>query len=215
VADVVMILIRTPRRRSVREEIEPNLAPGDMVMFAHGSTSGSTQSRSPRRRRVDGAPKSPGQRVASCLSRAPERRRCLPSTRTPPAAPAADGCHTRRGWGDARRVIETTFKEETERNLFGEQAVLLWRGQRPRQGRVRDARRGGLSPEIAYFVVPARAELIVDLIYQERPQLHALLGERYGGEGRLHRDRASSPTRPSAKMRQMLAEIQNGTYAKA
>ena len=71
------------------------------------------------------------------------------------------------GIGGARAaVIETTFKEETETDLFGEQAVLCGGVTHLVAGRLRDARRGGYQPEIAYFECLHELKLIVDLMYE-------------------------------------------------
>ena len=84
-------------------------------------------------------------------------------------------------------VIETTFAEETETDLFGEQAVLCGGVSALDQGRVRDARRGRLPAGGRVLRVPARAEADRRSDLPGRPELHALLGERHGRARRLHR----------------------------
>ena len=81
-------------------------------------------------------------------------------------------------------ILETTFKEETETDLFGEQAVLCG-GITDRPGRVRDLVEAGYQPEIAYYECLHELKLIVDLIY-EGGLADALLDLRHGGVRRLH-----------------------------
>ncbi len=84
-------------------------------------------------------------------------------------------------------VIETTFAEETETDLFGEQAVLCGGVSALDQGRLRDARRSGLPAGDRLLRVPPRAEADRRSHLPGRPELHALLGQRHRGARRLHR----------------------------
>ena len=97
-------------------------------------------------------------------------------------------------------VIETTFAEETETDLFGEQAVLCGGVSALIKAGFETLVEAGYQPEIAYFECLHELKLIVDLIYQGGLDLHALLGQRHGRVRRLHAAaRASSPTRRSRK----------------
>ena len=83
-------------------------------------------------------------------------------------------------------VFETTFKEETETDLFGEQAVLCGGASRARPGRLRDARRGRLRPADGLLRVPARAQADRRPDVREGPGRHALLDLQHGRVRRLH-----------------------------
>ena len=97
-------------------------------------------------------------------------------------------------------VIETTFAEETETDLFGEQVVLCGGVSALVKAGLRNADRGRLPARGRLLRVPARAEADRRPDVSRRPELHALLGQRHRRAGRLHRRaRASSPTRPARR----------------
>ena len=86
-----------------------------------------------------------------------------------------------RGIGCTRAgVLNTTFKEETETDLFGEQTVLCGGVSALVKAAFEILVDAGYQPEVAYFECMHELKLIVDLFYQWRPQLHALLCERNG-----------------------------------
>ena len=92
---------------------------------------------------------------------------CWRSTRTPPATPASIGLAWARGIGGARSgVIETTFKDECETDLFGEQAVLCGGLSALIKAGFETLTEAGYPPEMAYFECVHEVKLIVDLIYQ-------------------------------------------------
>jgi ketol-acid reductoisomerase len=217
-ADVVMILIPdTSQAQVYRDAIEPNLAAGNMVMFAHGFNIrfGAITVRSD----VDVAmvaPKSPGHRV---------RELFVEGAGTPALfAIEQDATGTAReltlsyakGIGVMRAgVIETTFKEETETDLFGEQAVLCGGVSALVKAGFETLVEAGYQPEIAYFECLHELKLIVDLIYQG-----GLNYMRYSvSDTAENGDYTGGPRIVTAdtkrEMKQMLAEIQNGTYARA
>ena len=217
-ADVVMILIPdTSQAKVYCEQIEPNLAPGEMVMFAHGFNIrfGAIVVRGD----VDVsmvAPKSPGHRV----------RELFVEGAGTPALFAIDQDATgkareltlsyAKGLGVMRAgVIETTFKEETETDLFGEQAVLCGGVSALVKAGFETLVEAGYQPEIAYFECLHELKLIVDLIYQgglnymRYSVSDTAENGDYTGGPRIVTDATRR------EMKQMLAEIQNGTYAKA
>ena len=118
------------------------------------------------------------------------------SSRTRPARRRRSALSYAKGIGTTRAgVLETTFKEETETDLFGEQAVLCGGVSALDQGRIPDARRRGLSAGDRVLRVPPRAEADRRPDLPGRPQLHAVFGQRHGRTWRLHRRaHASSPT---------------------
>ena len=216
-ADVVMILIPdTIQGRVYRDEIEPNLAPGNMLMFAHGFNIrfGAITVRPD----VDVsmvAPKSPGHRV---------RELFVEGAGTPALFAIHQDAtgHAREltlsyamGIGVMRAgVIETTFAEETETDLFGEQAVLCGGVSALITAGFQTLVDAGYQPEIAYFECLHELKLIVDLIYQG-----GLNYMRYSvSDTAEHGDYTGGPRivtdATRQEMKQMLAEIQNGTYAR-
>jgi ketol-acid reductoisomerase len=117
--------------------------------------------------------------------------------------------------GGARAgVIETTFKEETETDLFGEQAVLCGGAGGARADRVRGAHRGRLRPEVAYFECLHELKLIVDLMYEG-----GIANERFSISdtaeyGDLTRGPRVITAQTKEEMRKILGEIQDGTFAR-
>jgi ketol-acid reductoisomerase len=217
-ADVVMILIPDTSQATIyREEIEPNLAAGNMLMFAHGFNIrfGAIKAR-PDLDVSMVAPKSPGHRV---------RELFVEGAGTPALFAIEQDAtgHARgltlsyaKGIGVMRAgVIETTFKEETETDLFGEQAVLCGGVSALVKAGFETLVEAGYQPEIAYFECLHELKLIVDLIYQG-----GLNYMRYSvSDTAENGDYTGGPRIVTAatkrEMKQMLTEIQNGTYAKA
>jgi ketol-acid reductoisomerase len=217
-ADVVMILIPdTSQAKVYREEIEPNLAPGNMVMFAHGFNIrfGAIVVRPD----VDVsmvAPKSPGHRVRELFVEGAGTP-ALFAIHQDATGKARDlTLSYAKGIGVMRAgVIETTFTEETETDLFGEQAVLCGGVSALVKAGFETLVEAGYQPEIAYFECLHELKLIVDLIYQG-----GLNYMRYSvSDTAENGDYTGGPRIVTAatkrEMKQMLAEIQNGTYAKA
>jgi ketol-acid reductoisomerase len=216
-ADVVMILIPDTSQATVyREEVEPNLAPGDMLMFAHGFNIrfGAIQVRPD----VDVsmvAPKSPGHRV---------RELYIEGAGTPALIAIHQDATGRareltlsyaKGIGVTRAgVLETTFAEETETDLFGEQAVLCGGVSALIKAGFDTLVQAGYQPEIAYFECLHELKLIVDLIYQG-----GLNYMRYSvSDTAEHGDYTGGPKIVTAEtrqaMQQILKDVQDGTYAK-
>lgn len=168
-ADVVMVLIPDTKQAAVyAEHIGPNLKPGSMLMFAHGFNIHFKEIVPPDN--VDVAmvaPKAPGHRVREVFTEGAGVPGLLAveqdasgEARTKALAYArAIGC-TRAG------VIETTFKEETETDLFGEQVVLCGGVTALIRASFETLVKAGYQPEIAYFECLHELKLIVDLLYQ-------------------------------------------------
>jgi ketol-acid reductoisomerase len=217
-ADVVMILIPdTSQAKVYREEIEPNLAPGDMVMFAHGfNIRFDAITPGPAVDVSMVAPKSPGHRVRELFVEGAGTPAlfAIHQDATGNARPLT--LSYAKGIGVMRAgVIETTFKEETETDLFGEQAVLCGGVSALVKAGFETLVEAGYQPEIAYFECLHELKLIVDLIYQgglnymRYSVSDTAENGDYTGGPRIVTDATKR------EMRQMLAEIQNGTYAKA
>ncbi|GAB7008553.1 ketol-acid reductoisomerase [Halorubrum trueperi] len=216
-ADIVSVLLPDTVQASVYEDaIEPNLEPGDTLQFAHGFNIHYNQIQPPEDVDVTMiAPKSPGHIV---------RRNYEDDQGTPGllavyqnatgeahdealAYAAAIGC-TRAG------VVETTFQEETETDLFGEQAVLCGGiASLIKQG-YETLVEAGYSPEMAYFECMNEMKLIVDLMYEGG--LGAMWDSvshtaEYGG---LTRGDEIIDDQVRANMEEVLEGVQNGTFAR-
>src|SRR3989442_5310965 len=216
-ADVVMILIPDHVQGKIyREEIEPHLQPGNMLMFAHGFNIrfGAIAPR-PDLDVAMVAPKSPGHRV---------RELFVDGAGTPALFAIHQDATGRarrltlsyaKGIGVTRAgVIETTFAEETETDLFGEQAVLCGGVSALVKAGFQTLVDAGYQPEIAYFECLHELKLIVDLMYRR-----GLNYMRYSiSDTAEHGDYTGGPRivtdATRQEMKRMLDEIRNGTYAK-
>jgi ketol-acid reductoisomerase len=215
-ADVIMILVPdTAQPEIFRRDIAPHLAAGKIIMFAHGFNVRYNTIDLPRNCDVTMiAPKAPGHRV----------REVFKENGGTPALLAVHQDHSGRArdlalsyakaLGATRAgVIETTFTEETETDLFGEQAVLCGGVSALIKAGFETLVDAGYQPEIAYFECLHELKLIVDLIY--RGGLNYM---RYSvSDTAEYGDYTSGPqivtdeTRRS--MRQMLSRIQNEEFA--
>ena len=160
-----------------------------MLMFAHGFNIHFNQVVPPADVDVSMiAPKAPGHVMRDLFTAGPGRAGAWsPSTRTSRARRGTSRSPTARASAArAPGVIETTFKEETETDLFGEQTVLCGGVVAPDQGGLRDAGRGGLPARGRLLRVHARDEADRRPVLPGRPRLHALLGVRHRGVRRLH-----------------------------
>ena len=168
-ADIVMVLIPDTRQGEVyQEHIAPNLKAGAMLMFAHGFNIHFKEIVPPES--VDVAmvaPKAPGHRVREVFTEgagtpglvAIEQDASGNAKALALAYAKAIGC-TRAG------VIETTFKEETETDLFGEQVVLCGGVTALIRASFETLVKAGYQPEVAYFECLHELKLIVDLLYE-------------------------------------------------
>src|SRR5712691_7866388 len=216
-AEVVMILIPDHVQGKIyREEIEPHLQPGNMLMFAHGFNIrfGAIAPR-PDLDVAMVAPKSPGHRVRELFVEGAGTPAlfAIHQDATGRARPLT--LSYAKGIGVTRAgVIETTFAEETETDLFGEQAVLCGGVSALIKAGFDTLVEAGYQPEIAYFECLHELKLIVDLIYQG-----GLSYMRYSVSDTAEHGDYTGGSRivtdaTKAEMKQMLKEIQDGTYAK-
>jgi ketol-acid reductoisomerase len=216
-ADVVMVLIPdTTQGQVYREDIEPNLEPGNMLMFAHGFNIrfGTIVAR-PDVDVAMVAPKSPGHRVRELFVEGAGTPALFAIHQDATGQARALTLSYAKGIGVTRAgVIETTFAEETETDLFGEQAVLCGGVSALIKAGFETLVEAGYQPEIAYFECLHEMKLIVDLIYQG-----GLNYMRYSvSDTAEHGDYTGGPRivtdATRQEMRRMLKEIQSGTYAK-
>ena len=169
-ADVIMILAPDTRQQKLyKEAIEPHLTAGKTLMFAHGFNIRFGAITPPKTMDVSMiAPKAPGHRVREVFTEgARHAGASWPSIKTPPARPRHLRSLMPRGLGTTRAgVLETTFTEETETDLFGEQAVLCGGVSELIKAGFETLVNAGYQPEVAYFECLHELKLIVDLIYR-------------------------------------------------
>ena len=216
-ADVVMILIPdTAQGKVYREEIEPNLQPGNMLMFAHGFNIrfGTITGRADLDVAMV-APKSPGHRVRELFVEGAGTPALIAIHQDATGAARALTLSYAKGIGVTRAgVLETTFAEETETDLFGEQAVLCGGVSALIKAGFETLVQAGYQPEIAYFECCHELKLIVDLIYQG-----GLNYMRYSvSDTAEHGDYTGGPKivtdETRRAMKQILEDVQSGKYAK-
>ncbi len=216
-ADIIMILINDEKQAKMyKESIEPNLEPGNMLMFAHGFAIHFGQIVPPKD--VDVvmiAPKGPGHTVRSTYQEG-KGVPCLIAVEQDATGHAKElGLAYALGIGGARAgVLETTFRVETETDLFGEQAVLCGGVCALMQAGYETLVEAGYAPENAYFECIHEMKLIVDLIYES-----GFAGMRYSISNTAEfGDYITGPkiiTEDTKKaMKQILSDIQDGTFAK-
>jgi len=219
VADADLVAVLTPdmvQAQLYRTVIEPNIRNGACLLFAHGFNVHYGQI-APREDLdvVLVAPKGPG----ALVRREYEIGRGVPSVyavhqdksgRAEQLALAYCG-----GIGGARQnAIKTTFKEETETDLFGEQAVLCGGATKLVQAGWETLVEAGYQPEIAYYECLHELKLIVDLLYEGGiTRMHEFISEtaQYGD---LTRGPYVIDDHARAQMKKILTEIQDGTFAK-
>jgi ketol-acid reductoisomerase len=218
VAEATVVMVLTPdagQGKLFRESIEKNLQPGTMLMFAHGFAIHFAQIKPDQNIDVAMiAPKGPGHLVRSTYMQGM-------------GVPALIAVHQDAS-GHARRralayakalgagragIVETTFKEETETDLFGEQAVLCGGVSSLVKTGFETLVEAGYQPEIAYFEVLHELKLIVDLMYRG-----GLGFMRYSiSDTAEYGDYVSGPkvidSHVRESMRKVLREIQDGSFA--
>src|SRR5579863_5598417 len=216
-ADVIMLLAPDTTQPAIYEkEIAPNLSAGKMLMFAHGFNIRFGTIHPPKDVDVTMiAPKAPGHRVREVFVEGGGTPALLAVHQDATGKAKQLALAYAKGLGTTRAgVIETTFKEETETDLFGEQAVLCGGVSaliKAAFGTLVDA---GYQPEIAYFECLHELKLIVDLIYQG-----GLNYMRYSvSDTAEYGDYTAGPKivtdETRRAMKGLLARIQNGEFAK-
>jgi ketol-acid reductoisomerase len=216
-ADMIMILTPdTAQPPMYKEAIEPNLKAGKMLMFAHGFNIHYSQIVPPDNVDVTMiAPKGPGHRVREVYQEGGGVPSLLAIYQDVTGQAKAITLAYAKGIGATRAgVIETTFAEETETDLFGEQAVLCGGASWLIKAGFETLVEAGYQPEIAYFECLHELKLIVDLIQQG-----GLSYMRYSvSDTAEHGDYTGGPRivtdATRAEMRKMLKEIQEGDYAR-
>jgi ketol-acid reductoisomerase len=168
-ADIVMVLVPdTMQAKVYTDSIGPNLKPGSMLMFAHGFNIHFGEIKPPEN--VDVAmvaPKAPGHRVREVFKEGGGTPGLLAVAQDATGNAKQVGLAYARAIGCTRAgVIETTFKEETETDLFGEQTILCGGVTALIRAAFETLVKAGYQPEVAYFECMHELKLIVDLLYQ-------------------------------------------------
>jgi ketol-acid reductoisomerase len=216
-ADMIQILVQDQYQPMVYEnEVKPGLTQGKVLVFSHGFNIHFNQIAPPRDIDVIMvAPKGPGHLVRREYARGG-------------AVPALFAVHQdnsgqameyalayARGIGSTRSgVIQTTFEEETETDLFGEQAILCGGVSQLIRSGFETLVEAGYQPEVAYFECMHELKLIVDLLYEGGfSKMHYSISDtaEYGDYTRGKR--VISPE-VKKEMKKVLAEIQDGTFAR-
>ncbi|MGI6751498.1 MAG: ketol-acid reductoisomerase [Anaerovoracaceae bacterium] len=216
-ADMIMILINDEKQADLyRKSIAPHMTEGKTLAFAHGFNIHYSQIIPPENVNVVMiAPKGPGHTVRSQYQ---EGRGvpCLIAVYQDATGDAKDmALAYAAGIGGARAgILETTFKEETETDLFGEQAVLCGGVSALMKAGFETLVEAGYQPESAYFECVHEMKLIIDLVYQA-----GLAGMRYSisdtaeyGDYITGSKIITDETKKT--MKKILADIQDGTFAK-
>ena len=216
-ADLVMVLAPDEHQAAVyRHQIEPNIKQGGALAFAHGFNIHFEQI-SPREDLdvIMIAPKAPGHTVRNEFTKGggiPDLIAIFQDA-TGKAKDLALSYASAIG-GGRTGIIETTFREETETDLFGEQAVLCGGATALVQAGFETLTEAGYAPEMAYFECLHELKLIVDLMYEG-----GIANMRYSISntaeyGDLTRGPRVITDQTKAEMKRILTEIQNGEFAR-
>lgn len=216
-ADVVMILVPdTKQPRLYNDSIAPHLSAGKTLMFAHGFNIRFGTIEPPASVDVSMvAPKAPGHRVREVFTEGGGTPALIAVERDASGKAKALALSYARGLGCTRAgVLETTFTEETETDLFGEQAVLCGGVSALIKAGFETLVNAGYQPEVAYFECLHELKLIVDLIYRG-----GLSYMRYSiSDTAEHGDYSAGPRivtqQTRDEMKKLLAEIRDGSFAK-
>jgi len=215
-ADLVMVLLPDTEQKSVYEaEIEPNLSDGDALFFAHGFNIRFGQIRPPAGIDVGMvAPKGPGHLVRRTFEAGGGVPSLIAVSQDASGKAKALALSYAHGIGATRAgVLETTFEEETETDLFGEQVVLCGGITELVMAGYETLVNAGYQPESAYFECLHELKLIVDLMYE-----NGISGMRFSISdtaeyGDLTRGPRIITDETRAEMRRILEEIQDGSFA--
>jgi ketol-acid reductoisomerase len=216
-ADIIMILAPDQYQKAIYEsDVKENLEPGNMLMFAHGFSILFGQVVPPGSVDVSMiAPKSPGHIMRDMFKVGQGVPGLLAVQQDATGQAKALALAYGAGVGCARAgIVETTFKEEAETDLFGEQAVLCGGVTALMKAGYETLVEAGYQPEMAYFECINEMKLIVDLIFKGGMSMMrysisdtAEFGDYYAGP-KIIDDHVK------ANMKQLLKDIQNGTFAR-
>ncbi len=215
--DIIMMLIPDQHQKHVYEsEVVPQLQPGNTLAFAHGFNIHYGQIVPPDD--VDVimiAPKSPGHLVRRMFENGTGVPCLIAMHQDTNGEAKRHALAWAKGIGGTRAgVIETNFKDETETDLFGEQAVLCGGSAELIKAGFETLVDAGYPPELAYFECMHEMKLIVDLFYEgglERMNYSVSDTAEYGG---LSRGKRVITEQSRQAMREILEEVKNGDFAR-
>ncbi|MDR2674157.1 MAG: ketol-acid reductoisomerase [Opitutaceae bacterium] len=216
-ADIIMLALPDMKQAGVyTKDIEPNLAKGKTLVFSHGLAIHFGLIQLP-----DGidcimvAPKGPGHMVRRLYTEGKGMPALIAVAQDKSRKAKKTALAWAKGIGSTRAgVLQTTFKEETETDLFGEQAVLCGGASALVQAGYETLVEAGYQPEMAYFECLHELKLICDLMYES-----GIAGMRFSiSETAKYGDITRGPrvinARVKAEMKKILAEIQTGKFVK-
>ena len=216
-ADVLMVVIPDHVQGGVyKSEIEPHLKPGSAIMFAHGFSILYREVVPPSN--VDVmmvAPKAPGHRMRELFEGGVGVPSLLAIHQDATGHAQEIGLAYAKGVGSTSAgVLETTFKDETESDLFGEQTILCGGVTSLVRAAFETLVEGGYPPEIAYFECMHELKMIVDLMYQGGFSYMRYSVSDTAEYGDLTRGPRIVDEHVRDNMRKVLKEIQDGTFAR-
>jgi len=215
-ADTIMLLTPdTTQPQIYAEQIEPNLIPGKTLMFAHGFNIRYETIKPPPEIDVSMiAPKAPGHRVRELYVEGEGTPALLAVYQDPSGQAKENAIAYAWGLGVTRAgVVETTFKEETETDLFGEQAVLCGGVTALLKAGFETLVEAGYQPELAYFETMHELKLIVDLMYQGGMNYMRYSVSDTAEHGDYTAGDQIIGEETKYVMSQLLSDIQDGSYA--
>jgi ketol-acid reductoisomerase len=216
-SDIIMMLIPDHVQAQVyKESIAPHLLPGKTLMFAHGFNIHYDAIKPPKSVDVSMvAPKAPGHRMREVYIRGSGVPGLLAVHQDASGNAHAIGMAYARGTGCTRAgVLDTTFKEETETDLFGEQAVLCGGVAELVKAAYETLVEAGYQPESAYFECMHELKLIVDLFYQGGLEYMRYSVSDTAEFGDYTRGPRIIDEHVRENMKKVLAEIQDGSFAR-
>ncbi|MSQ24693.1 MAG: ketol-acid reductoisomerase [Dehalococcoidia bacterium] len=216
-ADTIMVLLPDTVQSGVYDkEIKPGLSAGKTLMFAHGFNIHYKQIVPPQNVDVSMiAPKAPGHRVREVFTEGQGVPALLAVHQDPSGTAKQNALAYAKGIGCARAgVLETTFLEETETDLFGEQTVLCGGVSNLVKTAFETLTDAGYQPEVAYFETLHELKLIVDLMYQGGLNYMRYSVSDTAEYGDYSRGPRVIDQHVRKEMKKILTEIQDGTFAR-
>ena len=216
-SDIIMVLIPDHSQAEVyRESILPHLLPGKTLMFAHGFNIHYKTIQPPDSIDVSMvAPKAPGHRMREVFTRGSGVPGLLAIEQDVTGNARDVGLAYARGVGCTRAgVLDTTFKEETETDLFGEQSVLCGGVTALIKAAFETLVEAGYQPESAYFECMHELKLIVDLLYQGGMEYMRYSVSDTAEYGDYSRGPVVVDEHVKENMKKVLAAVQDGSFAR-
>ena len=216
-SDIIMMLLPdTVMAQVYKDSIEPYLSPGNTIMFAHGFNIHYKTITPPNNIDVSMvAPKAPGHRVREVFIKGGGVPGLIAVHHDATGKAHSTGLAYSRGIGCTRAgVLDTTFKEETETDLFGEQAVLCGGVTQLVKAAFETLVEAGYQPESAYFECLHELKLIVDLLYKGGMEYMRYSVSDTAEYGDYSRGPVVVDDHVKQNMKKVLNDIQDGSFAK-